>query len=259
MSLIGVAGLVAVGCWFLLNKNKVGTILKAVILTVRWNPDGYQCVACSHHDLYWRCILGGLGGLYIAPTISAAPGLGTEVIVLSFAVVVVGGMGSIAGAAIGSVIIGVLRAVAVSEPPQAELFVVFAVMAIVLVPTRGFVCASCRGRFNMLRDTTSQSRSVWWAVVDPARGFCAKLDLKSVHVRFFARACCAGSLGSVVLDLCPWSCVSFGLGAMWLPLLISNMVLVDVFYACWSAMIAGIAGFAFSFILRNHRDIFLLC
>ena len=78
-------------------------------------------------------ILGGLGGAYIAPTISVSPGLGTEVIVLSFAVVVVGGMGSIAGAAIGSLIIGILRAIAVHELPQVELFVVFAVMAIVLV------------------------------------------------------------------------------------------------------------------------------
>ena len=78
-------------------------------------------------------MLGGLGGAYIAPTISVAPGLGTEVIILSFAVVVVGGMGSILGAAIGSVLIGVLRALAVHEFPQVELFVVFAVMVIVLV------------------------------------------------------------------------------------------------------------------------------
>lgn len=74
-----------------------------------------------------------LEGAYIAPTISVAPGLGTEVIVLSFAVVVVGGMGSIMGAAIGSLIIGLLRALAVHELPQVELFVVFAVMAVVLV------------------------------------------------------------------------------------------------------------------------------
>ena len=42
-------------------------------------------------------------------------------------------MGSIAGAAIGSLIIGILRAIAVHELPQVELFVVFAVMAVVLV------------------------------------------------------------------------------------------------------------------------------
>jgi branched-chain amino acid transport system permease protein len=134
LSLIGVAGLVAVGCWFLLNKTKWGTILKAVIFDREMGISmGINVPLVYTMTFIGGAILGGLGGAYIAPTISVAPGLGTEVIVLSFAVVVVGGMGSIAGAAIGSVIIGVLRAVAVHELPQVELFVVFAVMAIVLV------------------------------------------------------------------------------------------------------------------------------
>jgi branched-chain amino acid transport system permease protein len=55
------------------------------------------------------------------------------VIVLSFAVVVIGGMGSIPGALIGSVMVGVLRAIAVHQFPELELFVVFAVMAGVLI------------------------------------------------------------------------------------------------------------------------------
>ncbi|MEK9724369.1 MAG: branched-chain amino acid ABC transporter permease, partial [Rhodospirillaceae bacterium] len=70
---------------------------------------------------------------YIAPTVSVTPGFGIDVIVLSFAVVVIGGMGSIPGALIGSVLIGIMRAVTVHEFPQIELFVVFAVMAVVLV------------------------------------------------------------------------------------------------------------------------------
>ncbi len=134
LSLIGVAALVATGCWFLLNKTKWGTILKAVIFDREMGISmGINVPMVYTMTFIGGAILGGLGGAYIAPTISVAPGLGTEVIVLSFAVVVVGGMGSIAGAAIGSVIIGVLRAVAVHELPQVELFVVFAVMAVVLV------------------------------------------------------------------------------------------------------------------------------
>jgi len=134
LSLIGVASLVAVGCWFLLNKTKWGTILKAVIFDREMGISmGINVPLVYTLTFIGGAILGGLGGAYIAPTISVAPGLGTEVIVLSFAVVVVGGMGSIAGAAIGSVIIGILRALAVHELPQVELFVVFAVMAIVLV------------------------------------------------------------------------------------------------------------------------------
>ena len=134
LSLIGVATMVAVGCWFLLNKTKWGVILKAVIFDREMGISmGINVPFVYALTFIGGAILGGLGGAYIAPTISVAPGLGTEVIVLSFAVVVVGGMGSIAGAAIGSLIIGILRALAVHELPQVELFVVFAVMAIVLV------------------------------------------------------------------------------------------------------------------------------
>ena len=134
MTLIGVAAVVAVGCWWLLNKTKWGTLLKAVIFDREMGISmGINVPLVYTLTFIGGAILGGLGGAYIAPTISVAPGLGTEVIVLSFAVVVVGGMGSIAGAAIGSLIIGLLRAVAVHELPQVELFVVFAVMAVVLV------------------------------------------------------------------------------------------------------------------------------
>ena len=134
LTLILVAAFVALGCWFLLNRTKWGDILRAVIF------DREICIAMGINvplvntlTFIGGAMLGGLGGAYIAPTISVAPGLGTEVIILSFAVVVVGGMGSILGAAIGSVLIGVLRALAVHEFPQVELFVVFAVMVIVLV------------------------------------------------------------------------------------------------------------------------------
>lgn len=134
LTLIGVAAMVAIGCWFLLNKTKWGTILKAVIFDREMGVAmGINVPLVYTLTFIGGAILGGLGGAYIAPTISVAPGLGTEVIVLSFAVVVVGGMGSIMGAAIGSLIIGLLRALAVHELPQVELFVVFAVMAVVLV------------------------------------------------------------------------------------------------------------------------------
>ena len=134
LTLILVAAAVALLSWYFLNRTKWGDILKAVIF------DREICIAMGINvplvytlTFVVGAVLGGLGGAYIAPTISVAPGLGTEVIVLSFAVVAIGGMGSIFGAAIGSVLIGLLRAVAVHEFPQVELFVVFAVMAIILV------------------------------------------------------------------------------------------------------------------------------
>ena len=52
---------------------------------------------------------------------------------MSFAVVVIGGMGSVPGALIGSLMVGMIRAFAVHQAPVLELFIIYAVMAIVLV------------------------------------------------------------------------------------------------------------------------------
>ena len=78
-------------------------------------------------------MLGALGGAVMAPKISVTLGIGVEVIVLAFAVVAIGGMGSIEGALIGALIVGICRAAAVHLVPQLELFVIYAVMALVLV------------------------------------------------------------------------------------------------------------------------------
>ena len=78
-------------------------------------------------------MLGALGGAMMAPKISITLGIGVEVIVLAFAVVAIGGMGSIEGALVGALIVGICRAAAVHLMPQIELFVIYAVMALVLV------------------------------------------------------------------------------------------------------------------------------
>jgi len=77
--------------------------------------------------------LAALGGALTAPMLAVSPGLGVEVIVLSFAVVVIGGLGSLGGAALGALLVGVVRAIAVRYWPEVELFTIFAVMALVLI------------------------------------------------------------------------------------------------------------------------------
>jgi len=90
--------------------------------------------------------LAAIGGAYTAPTVSVVPGMGVEVIVLAFAVVVIGGMGSMPGAAIGSLIVGLVRSGAVHLLPQVELFSIYLVMALVLAfrPRGLFVAAEAR-------------------------------------------------------------------------------------------------------------------
>jgi branched-chain amino acid transport system permease protein len=77
--------------------------------------------------------LAALGGALTAPTIAVSPGIGVEVIVLSFAVVVIGGLGSLGGAALGALLVGVVRSATVWYWPEAELFSIYGVMALVLL------------------------------------------------------------------------------------------------------------------------------
>lgn len=78
-------------------------------------------------------MLAAVGGALTAPAVSVVTGMGAEVIVLAFAVVVIGGLGSLPGAALGAVIVGMVRAAAVHYYPEVELFSIYFVMAAVLV------------------------------------------------------------------------------------------------------------------------------
>jgi branched-chain amino acid transport system permease protein len=77
--------------------------------------------------------LAALGGAFTAPMISVQPGVSVGVIIISFAVVIIGGLGSIPGAAVGALIVGMARSAAVHLWPVAELFSIYLVMAIVLM------------------------------------------------------------------------------------------------------------------------------
>jgi branched-chain amino acid transport system permease protein len=90
--------------------------------------------------------LAALGGALTAPMVAVSPGLGVEVIVLSFAVVVIGGLGSLGGAALGALLVGIVRSATVRYWPEAELFSIYAVMAMVLIvrPTGLFAAPEAR-------------------------------------------------------------------------------------------------------------------
>jgi len=77
--------------------------------------------------------LAAIGGAFTAPMISVQPGVSVGVIIVSFAVVIIGGLGSIPGAAIGALIVGMARSMAVHLMPVAELFSIYIVMAVVLM------------------------------------------------------------------------------------------------------------------------------
>lgn len=134
LSMIALSFIIAYVLWYGLNRTMWGKMLLAVIYDREVSQAmGINVTAVFLGTFMIGAFLGALGGAYIAPTISVQPGIGVEVIVLAFAVVVIGGMGSIPGALIGAVMVGVARAAAVHLLPEVELFVIYAIMATVLV------------------------------------------------------------------------------------------------------------------------------
>jgi len=118
--------------WFL-SGTRNGKLLRAVI----HDPEVSRALGVNVGRFYlvtftFGSLLAALAGAYTAPTVSVVPGLGVEIIVLSFAVVVIGGLGSLPGAALGAVIVGLVRSASVHYLPQVELFVIYFVMAMVL-------------------------------------------------------------------------------------------------------------------------------
>jgi branched-chain amino acid transport system permease protein len=125
---------VGVGLWLILSRTRQGKILQAVI----HDREMAGAVGINVGRVYLvtftaGVMLAALGGALTAPTISVQPGIAAEVIVLAFAVVVIGGLGSLGGAALGALIVGMVRAWAVHKWPEVELFSVYFVMALVLI------------------------------------------------------------------------------------------------------------------------------
>ncbi|MFQ6023802.1 MAG: branched-chain amino acid ABC transporter permease [Acidiferrobacterales bacterium] len=130
---VGIAVLSGAAVWWGLNRTRVGKQLIAVIhdreMSVAF---GINVTAIFTVTFILGAMLGALGGAFTAPKISVFPGIAVEVIVLAFAVVVIGGLGSVGGAMIGALLVGLTRAATVHLLPQAELFVIYGVMALVL-------------------------------------------------------------------------------------------------------------------------------
>jgi branched-chain amino acid transport system permease protein len=134
IGLVVFAGIVAIGASFALKRSRWGRLLTVVIFDREIAAAfGINVSLVYTVTFVIGAMLGALGGAVMAPKIAVTLGIGVEVIVLAFAVVAIGGMGSIGGAFLGALIVGECRAAAVHLMPQIELFVIYAVMALVLV------------------------------------------------------------------------------------------------------------------------------
>ncbi len=131
---IAAAIIAGLAVWFVLNRTRRGKVVLAVIHDREMSQTmGVNVNAVFMISFMIGVFLAALGGALTAPMISVSPGIGVNVIILAFAVVIIGGLGSIEGAAIGAVFVGIARAASVHMLPEAELFIIYLVMAAVLL------------------------------------------------------------------------------------------------------------------------------
>jgi branched-chain amino acid transport system permease protein len=132
--LAGIALAVAGLLWLMVARTRFGKVLIAVI-TDREISAALGIAVPRVYTVAFTlgAVLAALGGAFTAPMFSLVPGVGAEVIVTSFAVIAIGGLGSVAGAALGSLVVGLARAAAIYLYPELDLFVIYLIMALVLL------------------------------------------------------------------------------------------------------------------------------
>lgn len=120
--------------WFIVNRTRFGKIIISVITDREICTSlGVNVPRICTFAFIIGAILAALGGAFTAPMTALVPGIGVEVIVLAFAVVAIGGMGSVGGAVLGSLMVGLARAAAIHLFPELDLFTIYLVMSLVLL------------------------------------------------------------------------------------------------------------------------------
>jgi branched-chain amino acid transport system permease protein len=132
--LIGATAVVVLALWLFLEKTRYGLIVRA------GSRDGDICrVLGVDISRVWLmvfgigCAIAGLSGVLAAPTRAVNPEMGVHVLAESFVVTVVGGMGSLVGAVVAGLLVGVVFAMTSLFAPDLAELSIFVLMALVLL------------------------------------------------------------------------------------------------------------------------------
>ena len=125
---------VCFGTWFLIERTQLGALLRAGTE----NPSLVQAFGVNVPTMVTLtyaagAALAGLAGVLAAPVIQVSPLMGSNLIIIVFAVVVIGGMGSILGSILTGLALGLIEGLTRVFYPEASGVVVFVIMAVVLM------------------------------------------------------------------------------------------------------------------------------
>ncbi len=125
---------VCLGTWLLIEKTRLGAYLRAATENATLvQAFGVNVPLLLTLTYGLGAALAALAGVLAAPIYQVSPLMGTNLIIIVFAVVVVGGMGSILGAIVTGYVLGVLEGLTKVFYPEASSIVIFVIMAIVLL------------------------------------------------------------------------------------------------------------------------------
>jgi branched-chain amino acid transport system permease protein len=134
---LAVSVVVCAGTWLVIERTRLGSYLRAAIerpeLVAAFGVNVPRLVTLT---FAFGCALAGLGGVLAAPLYPITPLMGQSIIVLIFAVVVIGGLGSITGSIIGGYVLGMVEGISQAIFPEAAHVSIFMIMMVVLLVTK---------------------------------------------------------------------------------------------------------------------------
>jgi branched-chain amino acid transport system permease protein len=128
------SAIVCFGTWYAIERTRLGAYLRAATE----NPALVQAFGINVPRMVtltygFGVALAALAGVMAAPIYQVSPLMGTNLIIVVFAVVVIGGMGSILGAIVGGFALGVIEGLTKVFYPEASATAIFVIMAVVLL------------------------------------------------------------------------------------------------------------------------------
>jgi branched-chain amino acid transport system permease protein len=125
---------VCLSTWYVIERTKLGSYLRAATE----NPALVQAFGINVPRMItltygFGVALAGLAGVMAAPIYQVSPQMGADLIIVVFAVVVIGGMGSIMGSIVTGFALGLVEGLTKVFYPEASNIVIFVIMAIVLL------------------------------------------------------------------------------------------------------------------------------
>src|SRR5256714_9229721 len=131
--MIGMAAAIGIALWLVMEKTRMGAAVRATVDDAQMARGvGIDTSRISMGIFALGAFLAALGGVIGGAFLGIYPGLDFEMLPIAFAVVIIGGMGSLGGAAIGALIVGLADNFGKALFPEISYFTLYAPMALIL-------------------------------------------------------------------------------------------------------------------------------